>query len=150
MYATVATTFWMFVEGAYLISRFTVYAMRASEGPLWLYLTVGWGKLTACCPLLVCCNTCVFFSVAPGLRLLMGHRLGATALISGVLLLVTLHLHMGVMATGRADVVGVGHQRSVPDRRHHRPYPKDAYVQFFGVDEDLVRRYQRRSTLIRH
>lgn len=43
MYSTLASTFWMFVEGAYLVSRFSIYAMRATDGPLWLYLAVGWG-----------------------------------------------------------------------------------------------------------
>ena len=35
----------MSVEGGYLISRFTIFAMRNSEGPLIFYLFVGWGTI---------------------------------------------------------------------------------------------------------
>lgn len=35
---------WMLIEGSYLYSRFTVFAMRHGEGPYWVYLFAGWGK----------------------------------------------------------------------------------------------------------
>ncbi|XP_003376880.1 putative diuretic hormone receptor [Trichinella spiralis] len=35
---------WMFLEGAYLVSRFTVFAMRSTEGHFLIYIAVGWGK----------------------------------------------------------------------------------------------------------
>jgi len=43
VYGQTASVFWMSVEGGYLISRFTIFAMRNSEGPMFVYLLVGWG-----------------------------------------------------------------------------------------------------------
>jgi hypothetical protein len=43
VYGQMASVFWMSVEGGYLISRFTIFAMRNSEGPMAVYLLVGWG-----------------------------------------------------------------------------------------------------------
>lgn len=34
---------WMLIEGAFLYSRFTVFAMRHSDAPWSLYLASGWG-----------------------------------------------------------------------------------------------------------
>ena len=44
IYGQTASIFWMSVEGGYLISRFTIFAMRNSEGPLYVYILVGWGE----------------------------------------------------------------------------------------------------------
>ncbi|CDW53291.1 7tm 2 domain containing protein [Trichuris trichiura] len=43
MYSTLASVFWMFLEGSYLVSRFTIMAMRSEEGHFILYLLTGWG-----------------------------------------------------------------------------------------------------------
>ncbi|GMT35985.1 hypothetical protein PFISCL1PPCAC_27282, partial [Pristionchus fissidentatus] len=43
IYFQVASVMWMLIEGAYLYSRFTVFAMRHSEPPYCLYLLAGWG-----------------------------------------------------------------------------------------------------------
>ncbi|KFD64911.1 hypothetical protein M514_22939 [Trichuris suis] len=43
MYSTLASVFWMFLEGSYLVSRFTIMAMRSEEGHFVLYLLTGWG-----------------------------------------------------------------------------------------------------------
>uniref|UniRef100_A0A5S6QNF4 G-protein coupled receptors family 2 profile 2 domain-containing protein n=1 Tax=Trichuris muris TaxID=70415 RepID=A0A5S6QNF4_TRIMR len=43
MYSTLASVFWMFLEGFYLVSRFTIMAMRSEEGHFVLYLLTGWG-----------------------------------------------------------------------------------------------------------
>ena len=34
---------WMLIEGLYLYSRFTVFAMRHGEAPYWIYWLAGWG-----------------------------------------------------------------------------------------------------------
>ncbi|KRX47676.1 Corticotropin-releasing factor receptor 1, partial [Trichinella murrelli] len=44
MYSTLSSVLWMFLEGAYLVSRFTVFAMRSTEGHFLIYIAVGWGK----------------------------------------------------------------------------------------------------------
>ncbi|VDP44084.1 unnamed protein product [Soboliphyme baturini] len=44
MYSTVSCTFWMFLEGAYLVSRFTVFAMRSIDLHFAVYLTIGYGN----------------------------------------------------------------------------------------------------------
>ncbi|GMT06150.1 hypothetical protein PENTCL1PPCAC_28324, partial [Pristionchus entomophagus] len=43
IYFQVASVMWMLIEGAYLYSRFTVFAMRHSDAPYCLYLLAGWG-----------------------------------------------------------------------------------------------------------
>ncbi|KRY92811.1 Corticotropin-releasing factor receptor 2 [Trichinella pseudospiralis] len=43
MYSTLSSVLWMFLEGAYLVSRFTVFAMRSIEGHFLIYIAVGWG-----------------------------------------------------------------------------------------------------------
>ncbi|OUC39753.1 hormone receptor domain protein [Trichinella nativa] len=43
MYSTLSSVLWMFLEGAYLVSRFTVFAMRSTEGHFLIYIAVGWG-----------------------------------------------------------------------------------------------------------
>ncbi|KAK0396754.1 hypothetical protein QR680_001839 [Steinernema hermaphroditum] len=43
IYFQVASVMWMFIEGAYLYSRFTVFAMRSAEPPSWVFQLVGWG-----------------------------------------------------------------------------------------------------------
>ncbi|KAI6176748.1 Corticotropin-releasing factor receptor 2 [Aphelenchoides bicaudatus] len=42
IYFQVASTIWMLIEGVYLLSRFTVMAMRG-EAPYYVYLLSGWG-----------------------------------------------------------------------------------------------------------
>uniref|UniRef100_A0A914D804 Uncharacterized protein n=2 Tax=Acrobeloides nanus TaxID=290746 RepID=A0A914D804_9BILA len=42
IYFQVASVMWMLIEGLYLYSRFTIFAMRG-EGPYWIYLFSGWG-----------------------------------------------------------------------------------------------------------
>jgi len=44
-YLTLATFFWMFVEGLYL-HTIIVCAFSASRLRLWYYVVVGWGKCT--------------------------------------------------------------------------------------------------------
>ncbi|VDD97498.1 unnamed protein product, partial [Enterobius vermicularis] len=41
--AYVASVLWMFIEGAYLYSRFTIFAMRHVEPPYFVYPLCGWG-----------------------------------------------------------------------------------------------------------
>ncbi|KAI6239052.1 Corticotropin-releasing factor receptor 2 [Aphelenchoides fujianensis] len=43
IYFQVASVMWMLIEGIYLYSRFTVFAMRYGEGPYYVYLLSGWG-----------------------------------------------------------------------------------------------------------
>ncbi|CAA20927.2 G_PROTEIN_RECEP_F2_4 domain-containing protein [Caenorhabditis elegans] len=43
IYFNVASVMWMLIEGAFLYSRFTVFAMRHSDAPWSLYLACGWG-----------------------------------------------------------------------------------------------------------
>ncbi|UMM43780.1 hypothetical protein L5515_019145 [Caenorhabditis briggsae] len=43
IYFQVASVMWMLIEGAFLYSRFTVFAMRHSDAPWSLYLACGWG-----------------------------------------------------------------------------------------------------------
>ncbi|KAE9554440.1 hypothetical protein FO519_002368 [Halicephalobus sp. NKZ332] len=43
IYFQVASVMWMLIEGLYLYSRFTVFAMRHGEAPYWVYLAAGWG-----------------------------------------------------------------------------------------------------------
>uniref|UniRef100_A0A914VGB3 G-protein coupled receptors family 2 profile 2 domain-containing protein n=1 Tax=Plectus sambesii TaxID=2011161 RepID=A0A914VGB3_9BILA len=43
IYFQVASVIWMLIEGGYLYSRFTVFAMRHSEGPYAAYVIGGWG-----------------------------------------------------------------------------------------------------------
>ncbi|KAH7732062.1 Protein C18B12.2 [Aphelenchoides avenae] len=43
IYFQVASVIWMLIEGLYLYSRFTVFAMRHSEAPYWAFLLCGWG-----------------------------------------------------------------------------------------------------------
>nr|CAD2156590.1 unnamed protein product [Meloidogyne enterolobii] len=42
IYFQVASVMWMLIEGVYLYSRFTVFAMRRSEAPYFVYLFTGW------------------------------------------------------------------------------------------------------------
>jgi hypothetical protein len=43
IYFQVASVMWMLIEGLYLYSRFTVFAMRHGEAPYYVYLLSGWG-----------------------------------------------------------------------------------------------------------
>ncbi|VDK45305.1 unnamed protein product [Anisakis simplex] len=43
IYFQVASVMWMLIEGAYLYSRFTIFAMRHTEPPYYAYLLCGWG-----------------------------------------------------------------------------------------------------------
>ncbi|KHN73027.1 Corticotropin-releasing factor receptor 2 [Toxocara canis] len=43
IYFQVASVMWMLIEGGYLYSRFTVFAMRHTEAPYYAYLLCGWG-----------------------------------------------------------------------------------------------------------
>ncbi|CAB3399403.1 unnamed protein product [Caenorhabditis bovis] len=43
IYFQVASVMWMLIEGAFLYSRFTVFAMRHSDARWWKYLACGWG-----------------------------------------------------------------------------------------------------------
>ena len=43
MYGTVASTFWMLVEGCYLATRLSTFGMR-SEGSLPLFMFAGYGR----------------------------------------------------------------------------------------------------------
>uniref|UniRef100_A0A0N5AEZ1 G_PROTEIN_RECEP_F2_4 domain-containing protein n=1 Tax=Syphacia muris TaxID=451379 RepID=A0A0N5AEZ1_9BILA len=43
IYSQVASVLWMFIEGAYLYSRFTIFAMRHVEPPYFVYPLCGWG-----------------------------------------------------------------------------------------------------------
>ncbi|KAK6034469.1 hypothetical protein COOONC_28028 [Cooperia oncophora] len=43
IYFQVASVMWMLIEGAYLYSRFTVFAMRHNDAPWFLYMICGWG-----------------------------------------------------------------------------------------------------------
>ncbi|CAJ0569270.1 unnamed protein product, partial [Mesorhabditis spiculigera] len=43
IYFQVASVMWMLIEGAYLYSRFTVFAMRHSDAPYAIYMFCGWG-----------------------------------------------------------------------------------------------------------
>ncbi|CAI4233227.1 unnamed protein product [Auanema sp. JU1783] len=43
IYFQVASVMWMLIEGAYLYSRFTVFAMRHNEAPWSLFMLCGWG-----------------------------------------------------------------------------------------------------------
>ncbi|VDL69945.1 unnamed protein product [Nippostrongylus brasiliensis] len=43
IYFQVASVMWMLIEGAYLYSRFTVFAMRHNDAPWFLYMACGWG-----------------------------------------------------------------------------------------------------------
>ncbi|CAJ0958040.1 unnamed protein product, partial [Mesorhabditis belari] len=43
IYFQVASVMWMLIEGAYLYSRFTVYAMRHNDAPYSVYMLCGWG-----------------------------------------------------------------------------------------------------------
>jgi hypothetical protein len=43
IYFQVASVMWMLIEGLYLYSRFTVFAMRHGEAPYWIYWLAGWG-----------------------------------------------------------------------------------------------------------
>ncbi|XGW32355.1 hypothetical protein V3C99_017142 [Haemonchus contortus] len=43
IYFQVASVMWMLIEGAYLYSRFTVFAMRHNDAPWYLYMACGWG-----------------------------------------------------------------------------------------------------------
>uniref|UniRef100_A0A183CD04 G_PROTEIN_RECEP_F2_4 domain-containing protein n=1 Tax=Globodera pallida TaxID=36090 RepID=A0A183CD04_GLOPA len=43
IYFQVASVMWMLIEGVYLYSRFTIFAMRRSEAPYAFYLLTGWG-----------------------------------------------------------------------------------------------------------
>ncbi|VDK28150.1 unnamed protein product, partial [Gongylonema pulchrum] len=43
IYFQVASVMWMFIEGGYLYSRFTVFAMRSTDCPYYAYLLSGWG-----------------------------------------------------------------------------------------------------------
>ncbi|VDK60902.1 unnamed protein product [Onchocerca ochengi] len=40
---TVASVMWMFIEGGYLYSRFTIFAMRSIDCPNYAFLFCGWG-----------------------------------------------------------------------------------------------------------
>uniref|UniRef100_A0A1I8C2P9 G_PROTEIN_RECEP_F2_4 domain-containing protein n=1 Tax=Meloidogyne hapla TaxID=6305 RepID=A0A1I8C2P9_MELHA len=42
IYFQVASVMWMLIEGVYLYSRFTVFAMRRTEAPYFVYLFTGW------------------------------------------------------------------------------------------------------------
>ena len=44
IYFQVASVLWMLIEGAYLYSRFTVFAMRHNDAPWGYYMACGWGK----------------------------------------------------------------------------------------------------------
>uniref|UniRef100_A0A8L8JV63 G_PROTEIN_RECEP_F2_4 domain-containing protein n=1 Tax=Heligmosomoides polygyrus TaxID=6339 RepID=A0A8L8JV63_HELPZ len=43
IWCIVASVMWMLIEGAYLYSRFTVFAMRHNDAPWFLYMLCGWG-----------------------------------------------------------------------------------------------------------
>ncbi|KAL3095399.1 hypothetical protein niasHS_007498 [Heterodera schachtii] len=43
IYFQVASVIWMLIEGVYLYSRFTIFAMRRGEVPYAVYLLTGWG-----------------------------------------------------------------------------------------------------------
>ncbi|VDM60619.1 unnamed protein product [Angiostrongylus costaricensis] len=43
IYFQVASVMWMLIEGAYLYSRFTIFAMRHNDAPWSLYTLCGWG-----------------------------------------------------------------------------------------------------------
>uniref|UniRef100_A0A915EMK4 Uncharacterized protein n=1 Tax=Ditylenchus dipsaci TaxID=166011 RepID=A0A915EMK4_9BILA len=43
IYFQVSSVMWMLIEGLYLYSRFTVFAMRHTETPYFVYLFSGWG-----------------------------------------------------------------------------------------------------------
>uniref|UniRef100_A0A915B7C3 G-protein coupled receptors family 2 profile 2 domain-containing protein n=1 Tax=Parascaris univalens TaxID=6257 RepID=A0A915B7C3_PARUN len=43
IYFQVSSVMWMLIEGGYLYSRFTIFAMRHTEAPYYAYLLCGWG-----------------------------------------------------------------------------------------------------------